>query len=254
MEKPSEINKSGCKELLVWRMFTAIALSIFFQFLLMSVVILLSNSNIINPLLWFQNTWNVVFSFRMWCYFLLLATVTFLQGFMCIKDYLSPPRYLSNRFFIFCSMLGPRNVLLCSLYVAVGGILTWLHLSLEEGSYTSFSKPCKMTEGYCFVEEYYFLLLGMNLFIFNTNHEQCTGIIIILCYIYYIFRRILEWLVLFHTIKFLWCSAFAVSHNSTNKIFASKKSNLRVAATSYDECNLASTLFHRILLSFWSIR
>ena len=169
MEKVSEINKSGCKELLVWRMLIAIALSIIFQFFLMSVVILISNLNPINPLSWVQNTWDVVFSFRMWCYFLLLATVTFLQGFMCSKDYLNPPRYLSNRFFIFCSMLGPRNILLCCVYVAVSGILTWLHLCLKGGSYSSLTKPCKTSGGSCLVEEYYFLLLGKTTFFFYIS-------------------------------------------------------------------------------------
>lgn len=160
MEKMNEINKTGCKELLVWRMFLAIVLSIVFQFFLMSIIILVTNLNPINPFAWMLNTWNVIFSFRMWWYFLLLATVTFLQGFMCSKDYLNPPKYMSNRFFIFCSMLGPRNVLLCTLYIIVGGILTWLHLSLKGGPYSSLTKNCNTTDGLCLVEEYFFLLLG----------------------------------------------------------------------------------------------
>ncbi|XP_043481513.1 nucleoporin Ndc1 [Leptopilina heterotoma] len=160
MEKVNEINKTGCKELLVWRMFLAIVLSIIFQFFLMSIIILVTNLNPINPFAWMLNTWNVIFSFRMWWYFLLLATVTFLQGFMCSKDYLNPPKYMSNRFFIFCSMLGPRNVLLCTLYIIVGGILTWLHLSLKGGPYSSLTKNCNTTDGLCLVEEYFFLLLG----------------------------------------------------------------------------------------------
>jgi nucleoporin NDC1 len=159
MDKTAEIIRANCKELLVKRMFFALATSIIVHFILMSGVILVTNLKITHPLEWIQNTWNVITCLRMWTYFLIFSMVIFLQGIICSKDYMNPISYASSRFVKFCHIFTLHNLLVGSLYTLLGGILAWLHLSVQDGKFSSLVKRCEKLPGYCLVEEHYFLLL-----------------------------------------------------------------------------------------------
>ncbi|XP_076476785.1 nuclear division cycle 1 isoform X2 [Bombus vancouverensis nearcticus] len=87
-----QMNKKGCKELLMQRMFLAIISSIMVQFLLVTCLLLITNLNT-DYMSWIQNTWTAITSFRMWSYFCILATVTFFQGVICSKSYSNIPPY-----------------------------------------------------------------------------------------------------------------------------------------------------------------
>lgn len=149
----------GCKELLMRRMFMAIITSVFAQFIFMSCVIMIINFRIMHPLAWIVNTWSAVISFRTWSYFLILASVIFLQGVICSKDYLNSPFYRKSRFAVVCNMFKPHNLLVGGLHVLVGGVLVWLHLSLQDGSLGSLTGACD-DGGTCLIEENFFLMLG----------------------------------------------------------------------------------------------
>lgn len=144
------------KELLIWRMFAAILTSISAQFLFMSCVILIVNFRIMHPLTWLTTTWASVTCIRTWSYFVILSTVIFLQGVICSKEYLNAPIYRKTRFSIICNMLRPHNILVCVLHVIVGGVLVWLHISLQDGQLTI---ECNGEET-CLVEEHFFLILA----------------------------------------------------------------------------------------------
>ncbi|XP_043512566.1 nucleoporin NDC1-like [Frieseomelitta varia] len=87
-----QMNKKGYKELLMQRMFLAIISSITVQFLLVTFLLLITNLNM-DYNTWIQNTWIAVTSSQMWSYFCVLATITFFQGIICIKNYSNMPSY-----------------------------------------------------------------------------------------------------------------------------------------------------------------
>lgn len=174
MDNLSEINNTQCKELLMRRMLFAITSSIITHFILMSGVILVTNLDITHPLEWIQNTWSVVTCMRMWIYFLVFSIVVLLQGIVCSKDYISAVSYASSRFVKFCHIFTPHNLLVGGLYTLLGGALAWLHLSVEGGRFGSLIKSCEKLQGYCLVEEHFFLLLEglwIGLYFFaNSNY------------------------------------------------------------------------------------
>ena len=159
MDKPVDIIKINCKELLVHRTLFALISSIAVHFLLMSGVILLTNLKLTRPLEWIQDTWNVVTCLKMWTCFIIFSTVVFFQGVICSKDYINPVAYASSRFVKFCHIFKLHNLLVGGLHSLLGGVLAWLHLSVEGGRFGSLIRSCHNHHGYCLVEEHYFLLL-----------------------------------------------------------------------------------------------
>lgn len=125
-----QMNKKGCKELLMQRMFLAIISSIAVQFFLVTLLFLITNLNT-DYTSWIQNTWTAITSFRMWSYFCVLATVTFFQGVICSKNYSNVPPYLKSRFNKFCGIFTSQNILLGALHIIIGGLLVWMHLSIK---------------------------------------------------------------------------------------------------------------------------
>ncbi|XP_058788837.1 nucleoporin NDC1 [Phymastichus coffea] len=180
MEKVDNVNKATCRELLVRRMFLAIGASIVVHFLLMSVVLLITNLKITHPLQWLQNTWNVITCLRMWTCFFVFSLVVFLNGIVSSKDYMNPTSYASSRFVKFCQIFIPHNFMLGSIYIILGGALAWLHLSVEGGRFGSLVRSCEKIQGYCLVEEHYFLLLNglwIGLYFFTNSSYLGTRIL-----------------------------------------------------------------------------
>lgn len=156
----AEITNRGCKDILFPRMIWAIASSIFVQFIFMSCVILITNLSLTSPLSWLKDTWDMITCFQMWSYFMVLAGVIIFQGIVCSKNYLKSPSFTDTRFSIFCSLFTPHNFMIGCIYIVIGAVLVWLHLSLEDGNYSYLKKPCKKIDGSCLVEEYLFLQIG----------------------------------------------------------------------------------------------
>ncbi|XP_015439632.1 PREDICTED: nucleoporin NDC1 [Dufourea novaeangliae] len=151
--------RKGCKELLMQRMFLAIISSIIVQFFLISSLLLVMNLNT-NYGSWFQNTWTTITSLRMWSYFCILATITFFQGIICSKSFSNTPPYMKSRFAKFCGIFTSQNILLCALHIISSGLLVWLHLSVNRGTYSFLTTECKIVYGTCLIEENYILLLS----------------------------------------------------------------------------------------------
>lgn len=157
--KMIEIDKKDCKQLLTRRMLLAVVSSITLQFFLVCCLILFTNLST-DYVHWLQNTWRTVISLRMWIYLVILAAVIFLQGVFCSKIYLYSPPYYKSRFAKLCATLTVQNLSLKASYIVMGGILTWSHLSLKGGMYSSLTADCSIIYGTCLVEEYYFLLFS----------------------------------------------------------------------------------------------
>lgn len=154
-----QMNKKGCKELLMQRMFLAIISSIAVQFFLVTLLFLITNLNT-DYTSWIQNTWTAITSFRMWSYFCVLATVTFFQGVICSKNYSNVPPYFKSRFNKFCGIFTSQNILLGALHIIIGGLLVWMHLSIKGGRYGFLMTECNIVYGTCLMEEHYFLFLS----------------------------------------------------------------------------------------------
>ncbi|XP_011864175.1 PREDICTED: nucleoporin NDC1 [Vollenhovia emeryi] len=154
-----ETDKRGCRELLVQRMILAVVASVTVQLFLVCCLVLLANLST-DYTRWLEETWTAVTSPRMWAYFVVLATVTVLQGFFCSSKYLRPPPYYKSRFVRLYTAITIQSLLLRALYILIGGILAWLLLSLRRGSYSASTADCSLVYGTCLMEEYYFLLLS----------------------------------------------------------------------------------------------
>lgn len=154
-----QMNKKGCKELLMQRMFLAIISSITVQFLLVNCLLLITNLNT-DYMSWIQNTWTAITSSRMWSYFCVLATVTFFQGVICSKSYSNIPPYSKSRFIKFFGIFTYQNILMGILHIIIGGLLVWLHLSIKGGKYGFLMTECNIIYGMCLIEEHYFLFLS----------------------------------------------------------------------------------------------
>jgi len=141
------------------RMILAIITSAMLQLFLVCCLVLLTNLST-DYAHWLEETWITIMSLRMWSYFIVLVMVTFLQGFFCSKSYLHPLPYYKSRFTKLCMALRIQSLLLRALYIVIGGVLVWLHLSLKKGNYNSSTADCSIVYGTCVIEEYYFLLFS----------------------------------------------------------------------------------------------
>lgn len=173
MSEMIEIGKKSCKELLRQRMLLASMSSVTLQFLLVCCLVLFANLST-DYTRWLNATWAAFTSLRMWIYLFILTIVVFLQSFFCSKIYLRTPSYHKSRFARLCATLTTQNLLLSGSYIAIGGVLFWLYSSLMAGRYSSPIIECKVAEGKCMMEEYYFLLLsgcwgGLYFSIQNSN-------------------------------------------------------------------------------------
>ncbi|XP_018392346.1 PREDICTED: nucleoporin NDC1 [Cyphomyrmex costatus] len=153
-----ETDKKGCRKLLIQRMTLAVITSTILQLFVVCCVVLLTNLST-DYAHWLEETWTIVMSLRMWAYFIVITMVTFLQSFFCSKSYLHPPLYYKSRFAKMYMSLRIQSLLQRALYIVIGGILTWLHLSLKKESYNSSTAACSIVYG-TYLEEYYFLLFS----------------------------------------------------------------------------------------------
>ncbi|KAL6264606.1 hypothetical protein P5V15_004708 [Pogonomyrmex californicus] len=154
-----DTDKKGCRELLMQRMILAIVTSITLQLFLICCLVLFTNLSM-DYARWLEETWHIITSPRMWAYFIVLAMVTILQGFFCSKRYLHPLPYYKSRFAKLRTTFTFQSLLLRVLYIVIGGILVWLHLSLKRGSYNSSTADYSIEYGSHLVEEHYFLLFS----------------------------------------------------------------------------------------------
>lgn len=166
-----DMDKKGCKELLMQRILLAIVSGMALQFFFVCCFVLFANLST-DYAHWLQATWTTITSLRMWIYLVILATVSSLQSVLCSKVYLHTPPYYKNRFVKMYSTLTAQNLLLGTSYIVIGGNLVWLHLSLIGGRYSSLTADCEY--GTCLVEENYFLLLsglwsGLYLFVKTSD-------------------------------------------------------------------------------------
>ncbi|XP_012059275.1 PREDICTED: nucleoporin NDC1 [Atta cephalotes] len=152
-----EMDNKGCRELLIHRMTLAVITSIMLQLFVVCCVVLLTNLST-DYAHWLEETWTIIMSPRMWAYIIMLTLVTFLQSFFCSKNYLRPPLYYKSRFAKLCMTLRIQSLHQRAFYIAIGGILVWLQLSLRKES--SSTTDCSIVYGMYSIEEYYFLLFS----------------------------------------------------------------------------------------------
>ncbi|KYM93319.1 Nucleoporin NDC1 [Atta colombica] len=139
-----EMDNKGCRELLIHRMTLAVITSIMLQLFVVCCVVLLTNLST-DYAHWLEETWTIIMSPRMWAYIIMLTLVTFLQSFFCSKNYLRPPLYYKSRFAKLCMTLRIQSLHQRAFYIAIGGILVWLQLSLRKES--SSTTDCSIVYG-----------------------------------------------------------------------------------------------------------
>ncbi|KAH0948897.1 hypothetical protein HN011_006341 [Eciton burchellii] len=153
------IDLKDSKELLTRRMFLAIISSVTLQFFFVCCLILFANIST-DYIHWLQETWSIVTSLWMWAFLIVFTTVAFLQAILCKSVYLHILPYYKSRFTKLVATFTIQNIFLGMLYIIIGGILMWFHLSLKGGRYSSLIADCSTIHGTCLIEEYSFLLFS----------------------------------------------------------------------------------------------
>lgn len=70
-------------------------------------------------------------------------------------------RYCGTRFAIFCNTFSPHTLIICTLYAAISGCITWIYLSLVGGKYGEMVALCSSDDNKpCLIEGHLFLMLN----------------------------------------------------------------------------------------------
>lgn len=161
MEKSENLirNNNGVKEILLWRLFTAIIWSVTSQIFILTVFLSLVNLNILHPILGLQAGLKSLFTWHTMFHLIPLGAITFAQGLICSKEYISGNPFLSTRFGIILNVLSLRNIFLCGLHIISGLLTSWLYLSLLNITlYNSMIKLCQNGNLKCLNESTLFII------------------------------------------------------------------------------------------------
>ncbi|XP_044728606.1 nucleoporin NDC1 [Chrysoperla carnea] len=136
-------NNIGVKEILLWRLSTAVVWSVISQIFILTLFLAIVNLNILHPIDGLSIVFNTIFSWRTVFYLVPLAGITFAQGVICSKEYISGNPFLSTRFAIIINLLSIRSIILCGLHTLSGLMTVWLYLTLLQiQNYNSIVKIC----------------------------------------------------------------------------------------------------------------
>lgn len=115
-----------CKKLCLYRCLTAVALSIFMQFLLLTVFLLFVNFHVFHLLNWITETFSLMFCLYTWLSIMPLISAVIIYGILLGKSHLAVKHYYATRF---KWLLGTvvRKGLFLGIHIAVGFLTAWLY-------------------------------------------------------------------------------------------------------------------------------
>ncbi|XP_014233377.1 nucleoporin Ndc1 [Trichogramma pretiosum] len=159
MEPTGVQKKKDFLDIMFQRIYFALFATVIVHFAFISGAILFMKIKITQPLEWIQITWNVVTCSQMWTGFIVFGFIVVLLAILISKDYIRPAVYAPSRFVKFCHMFKWHNLMVGCVYMILGAVLVWLHVSVEGGKFGSMSRECQKIKNICLVEEHLFLRL-----------------------------------------------------------------------------------------------
>jgi nucleoporin NDC1 len=174
----AKINKQSSREIFLWRAAEAIFWSFVLQALFLIVFLFVMNFDPWHPVVWIQKSAALIVSLKTWLYLGPLGLVVCVESIVCCKDFVVVNRYCGTRFAIVCSMFSPHSLIIGILYSVIGGLTTWIHLSLVGGKYEKMLALCSSDDKKtCLIEGYLFLILnGFWIGIYFFVHDHIFGL------------------------------------------------------------------------------
>lgn len=148
------------KKIFLWRLSHAVLWSVLMQVFFLFIYLCVLNVDIVHPISWIKQTFFLLTSFHTWLRLIPSASILFMQGVFCGKEYTVQQASYTTRFAFFLHLFSVHNLLLCALHMVSGGLTVWLYLSMLGGRYSSLAKTCSTQEKSCIVEGNLFLLLS----------------------------------------------------------------------------------------------
>lgn len=166
------------REILFWRVAAALFWGFVLQAVFLIAFVLVVNFNLWHPIAWIQQSLAFSVSLRTWLYLVPLGLVICTQGIVCGKDFLVVNRYCGTRFAVCCSMFSPHTLIIGTSYSVIGGLITWIYLSLLGGKYGKMLDVCSSDDKKtCLIEGYLFLILnGFWIGIYFFVHDHVFGL------------------------------------------------------------------------------
>lgn len=141
---------AGFKELLLKRISYAITCSVLSQLVILDCYVFVTNFSL-SPSVWLREVFYRLASPGTWLYFILFAIIIVGQSIVCAKDYVFSSSHSSTRFQKVLVTFSPHNIALLLLHIMIGGLITWLFLTISGGDYENLYKVCKLNS-WCLVE------------------------------------------------------------------------------------------------------
>lgn len=143
-----------CKQILLKKLTYVVVSSVFSQILVLIVFLFLVNFSLLYPNDWINSTLSVIISINTWLFLIPFACIIFCQSVICAKDYVLQSHCCSTRFQKIFEIVSMRNFALLLLHIVVGGLHTWLYISLS-GLYEDVEIDCKNES--CILQQHVFL-------------------------------------------------------------------------------------------------
>ncbi|GLV43908.1 Nuclear division cycle 1 [Carabus blaptoides fortunei] len=157
---PAQVLNVGCKELLFWKLIYAVTCSVLSQVFLFIAFLFIMNISLLHPIIWIQETFSTLTSFRTWLLLIPLASIIFAQGIICSKEYVFESSYRTNRIQKCLGIISVRNLFMICLHIMTSGLMVWLYRTLLGPDYGSVCRNCDTDDEHCLNEEVFYLILN----------------------------------------------------------------------------------------------
>lgn len=161
------------REIFVSRMLSAIVWSIILQCVYVSHVLFLMNINILHPMEWIKDACDSITNVGTWFYLIPLGVMTFAQGVLMSKDYMTDSTCLRTRFGILCNAFQPRNIVIAILNMVFGAMIVSYYSALLGEEANVFMRKCGSDRGKCLNERNLYLIAsGVWVGLYTTLKRQ----------------------------------------------------------------------------------
>lgn len=150
--------EAGFQQLLIKKISYAVTCSVLSQLAVLNFYVFVANFSL-SPSEWLREVFNRLASPGTLLYFILFTIIIVGQSIVCAKNYVFTARHSSSRFQKLQITFSLRNIALLLLYIMIGGMITWLFLTLSSRDYEDFYKLCKLNS-WCLVEGKLAMVLG----------------------------------------------------------------------------------------------
>ncbi|KAK3929240.1 Nucleoporin Ndc1 [Frankliniella fusca] len=161
------------REIFISRILSAVVWSIFLQCLYVSYVLFLMNIDILHPLQWIRSAYSSITNVGTWFYLIPLGVMTFAQGVLMSKDFMTESPCIRTRFGTICSAFQPRNLVMAFLNMIFGAMIVSYYSALLGDETNILTQECGNEQGKCLNERnLYLIACGIWIGLYTTFQRQ----------------------------------------------------------------------------------